>query len=134
VIQPGFEYVPGSISGGTAQDDSDPTGAGLRWIIASILPGESVVLTCRVIIVENRALFNEAEITLADQPDRDSTPSNRDPDEDDIAGIMIFPDNPAPAPALDEPLLIFAVLLLLALARWRLGAPDSRPWRRAGRR
>ncbi len=50
IVLPGFAYVAGSIAGGTANDDSDPTGAGLSWTLATVPAGSPVTLTFDVIV------------------------------------------------------------------------------------
>ncbi len=50
IILPGFTYVLGSMTGGTTQDESDPTGAGLNWDIASVPVGSPVVLTFDAVV------------------------------------------------------------------------------------
>lgn len=50
VILPGFTYVPGSITGGSSSDDTDPTGAGLSWTLASVPVGTPVTLSFDVTV------------------------------------------------------------------------------------
>ena len=50
IVMPGFTYVPGSMSGGTTQDESNPASTGLVWNIASIPAGSPVTLTFDVIV------------------------------------------------------------------------------------
>ena len=50
IILPGFTYVAGSISGGSASDDTDPTGAGLEWTLANVQPGTPITLTFDVTV------------------------------------------------------------------------------------
>ncbi|MGH1468385.1 MAG: isopeptide-forming domain-containing fimbrial protein, partial [Bdellovibrionales bacterium] len=45
VIPGGLTYVPASIAGGAARNDSSPSGSGLTWTAAPLLSGESDVLT-----------------------------------------------------------------------------------------
>ncbi len=50
VVLPGFTYVPGSIAGGSSSDDTDPTGAGLNWTLASVPVGTPVTLSFDVTV------------------------------------------------------------------------------------
>lgn len=50
VVLPGFSYVPGSITGGTSSDDTDPTVAGLSWLLASVPVGTPVTLSFDVTV------------------------------------------------------------------------------------
>ena len=50
IVRPGFTYVAGSIAGGTTSDDSDPTGAGLGWTLASVPVGSPITLTFDVTV------------------------------------------------------------------------------------
>ncbi len=50
IVLAGFTYVPGSISGGSATDESDPAGTGLTWDIASVAVGSPVTLSFDVTV------------------------------------------------------------------------------------
>jgi len=50
VVPAGFTYVAGSIAGGSTSDDTDPTGAGLDWTIASMPVGVPFVLTFDAVV------------------------------------------------------------------------------------
>lgn len=118
VVQPGFEFVPGSIGGG---DERDVSGTTLRWRIYSIPPGSTVQLTFRARVAGRGPLTNFAEITGADQEDRDSFPSNGgNPDEDDDDTVAIMPYTPSPAPALGSWGMLAALLVLVGIARRRM--------------
>ncbi len=45
LVPAGFTYESGSISGGTSNDDTDPTGSGLSWTLNSVVVGTPVFLT-----------------------------------------------------------------------------------------
>ena len=49
VLPNGVTYALGSIAGGDAQTDGDPSGAGLQWVVSSLAPGASVALTYSVL-------------------------------------------------------------------------------------
>ena len=51
IVLPGFTYVPGSIAGGTSSVDTDPTGAGLAWTLASVPVATPFTLTFDVTAV-----------------------------------------------------------------------------------
>ena len=50
IVLPGFTYVPGSIAGGTSSVDTDPTGAGLAWTLASVPVATPFTLTFDVTV------------------------------------------------------------------------------------
>ena len=50
IVLPGFTYVAGSIAGGTSSDDTDPTGVGLGWTLASVPVGTPIDLVFDVIV------------------------------------------------------------------------------------
>ncbi|RYF72473.1 MAG: DUF11 domain-containing protein, partial [Cytophagaceae bacterium] len=77
----GVTYVPGSASAvrGTGTYVAD-TGI---WSIASIAPGDSVVLTLSATVNQPGVWFNKAEVVSADQTDLNSTPNNQSLTEDD---------------------------------------------------
>lgn len=50
IVPAGFSYVPSSISGGDSNDDSDPTGTGLNWNIASLASGTSVTVSFQAVV------------------------------------------------------------------------------------
>jgi len=45
IVLPGFTYEAGSISGGTSNNDTDPTVGGLSWTLASVPVGSPIVLS-----------------------------------------------------------------------------------------
>lgn len=49
-VPAGFTYVPGSISGGDASSDADPTGAGLSWTVNTVLVGSPVSLSFQAVV------------------------------------------------------------------------------------
>ena len=51
VVTPGFNYVPLSISGGASNDDSDPNGSGLSWLLSSVNAGGSVFVDFQAIVL-----------------------------------------------------------------------------------
>jgi len=93
VLSAGYSYLPGSIGGGDVQDDSDPGGTGLNWLISSLLPGNTITLTYQAVILGNASSYdNYAEITDADQPDLDSDPGDGSTDEDDDDVVIVTPN------------------------------------------
>ncbi|MCU0336592.1 MAG: DUF11 domain-containing protein [Sediminibacterium sp.] len=57
----------------------------IRWNIGSIAAnGDTVTLTYRIKATTEGVHFNTAEICTTNERDRDSTPCNNDPNEDDI--------------------------------------------------
>ncbi|MCD6136616.1 DUF11 domain-containing protein, partial [Candidatus Bipolaricaulota bacterium] len=79
----GLTYV--SDNGGGAYD----SGTGV-WSVASLASGSSMSLAISATVDVGTAgstLTNTAEVTVAGQPDPDSTPNNHDPDEDDQSSI-----------------------------------------------
>ncbi len=93
VVPSGYNYVPGSISGGSSRNDSNPAGTGLTWTINSLAPGASTTLTYQAVVLGNAAAYdNYAEISDADQPDIDSDPGDGSTDEDDDDVVTIFPN------------------------------------------
>jgi len=50
IVLPGFTYVAASITGGSSSDDSDPSGSGLSWTLASVPVGSPVTLTFDVTV------------------------------------------------------------------------------------
>ncbi len=50
VVPAGFTYVAGSISGGSTSDDTDPTGAGLSWTLATMPVGTPTVLSFDAVV------------------------------------------------------------------------------------
>lgn len=85
IVPGGFNYVGGSIAGGNNRNESDPSGAGLSWIILSLNSGDSVQLTFQATVKDTGSYINLAQVTASDQDDPDSTPNNDDGDhsEDD---------------------------------------------------
>ena len=73
----GVQYVSSNPSSGTYNPNT-----GL-WLIGDLEPQEQVLLEIFVDVVEPGAITNSAQVTAVDQPDKDSTPNNNDPDEDD---------------------------------------------------
>lgn len=51
VTEPWF-YQPGTIRGGTTRDESDPTGAGLKWTLTELDPGATHVFSFKVMAGE----------------------------------------------------------------------------------
>ena len=45
VVKAGFNYISGSMTGGTVMTDTSPTGTGLDWRLTNLAPGASVTLT-----------------------------------------------------------------------------------------
>ena len=50
LVPAGFTYESGSISGGTSNDESDPTGSGLSWTLNSVAVGTPVFLTFDAVV------------------------------------------------------------------------------------
>ncbi len=47
----GFSYIASSISGGTSSNDSNPSGSGLQWSVASLSPGSTELLTFQATVL-----------------------------------------------------------------------------------
>ena len=76
-----FGYVAGS---------AKPSGVNFNettkvWKVGDLNPGDSATLTFEAILKAEGVSFNKAEITKANEKDRDSTPANNAVGEDDIA-------------------------------------------------
>lgn len=52
VVPAGFSYVAASIAGGDSNSDTDPSGAGLNWVINSLNSGASTVLTFDAVVLQ----------------------------------------------------------------------------------
>ncbi len=70
------------------------------WTVGDVAAGASVSLVITAVADAVGDLTNQAEVTSADQPDRDSTPANGDPTEDDISTATVTPV--APSLAIDK--------------------------------
>jgi len=93
VLPAGYSYIPGSISGGDEQDDIDPNGSGLTWLIYSLSLGDTTTLSYQAEVLGNASSYdNYAEITDADQPDLDSDPGDGSTDEDDDDVVTVTPN------------------------------------------
>ncbi|AUD02040.1 SdrD B-like domain-containing protein [Spirosoma pollinicola] len=79
----GVTYVPASASvvRGTGSYSSGV------WRIASIAPGDSVVLVSKATVNERGVWFNTAEVASADQTDSNSIPNNQSLTEDDYDAV-----------------------------------------------
>lgn len=51
VVTSGFSYVPSSISGGASNNDTDPSGSGLSWSIATLNAGASSFVSFQAIVL-----------------------------------------------------------------------------------
>ncbi len=76
------DVLPGGLSfvSANSSDYNDATGI---WSVASLDPDASVSLEITATVDQAGIYENVAEVTLATQEDRDSTPDNDDPAEDD---------------------------------------------------
>ena len=50
IVKDGFSYQLASIAGGSTRSDSDPTGSGLQWTIASLASGAQTTLTFDAVV------------------------------------------------------------------------------------
>ncbi|NPA31843.1 MAG: DUF11 domain-containing protein, partial [Chloroflexi bacterium] len=90
----GYAYIANSIDGDagssgatiTPDDSNAPT---LKWAVDALQKDERVTLTFQATVNAGGDYTNIAEVTAADQADPDSTPGNRDPNEDDYAAASI---------------------------------------------
>jgi uncharacterized repeat protein (TIGR01451 family) len=91
IVPTGFTYLPGTITGGTSRNDSNPTGTGLTWTIASLAADSNAVLTYQATTLGSGMYDNYVEITAYNQYDFDSRAGNgqQSPDEDDDVTILI---------------------------------------------
>jgi uncharacterized repeat protein (TIGR01451 family) len=96
IVPTGYTYVPGSITGGTSNNDSSPAGSGLTWAIASLVANSSVDLTYQATVLDTGNYDNYAEITAYTQYDYDSRAGNGqqipDEDDDDTIEMLIIHD------------------------------------------
>lgn len=81
-VPSGFEFVSARPETGTYNETTN------IWSIASLASGEStsLLLTGRL---TTDSVTNVAEVSSVDQTDPDSTPNNRDPDEDDYGTVTV---------------------------------------------
>ncbi len=91
VIPAGLTYVPGSITGGDSNDDTDlPV---LTWDINSMTSGASAFLTFQTTVDIVGTSTNVAEVIAVDQTDPDSAPDNNDgfpyEDDEDDASVTV---------------------------------------------
>ena len=61
------------------------------WVILALPAGESATLTYFGKLKNLKTVVNTAEVTRSDQSDPDSVPGNGNPDEDDIATVIVEP-------------------------------------------
>ena len=61
------------------------------WTVGTLASGSSATLTITATVDTGGAKTNTGEVTKADQPDRDSTPGNHNPAEDDQKSVTITP-------------------------------------------
>ncbi|MDJ0791011.1 MAG: SdrD B-like domain-containing protein [Acidimicrobiia bacterium] len=88
VLPAGASYTTHAASQGAFD-----SGSGI-WTVGGLANGGSATLQITTTIVAAGDVTNTAEVTAADQPDVDSTPSNGDPTEDDqdsdtVTGLLI---------------------------------------------
>ncbi|HEU0291727.1 MAG TPA: sortase [Anaerolineales bacterium] len=83
VVPSGYTYVPASITGGTTNNDANPSTSGLTWTINSLPSGASANLIYQVTVLASGIYDNYAEITSHTEIDVDSTPGNASTTEDD---------------------------------------------------
>ena len=79
VVPAGITYVPGSITGGTASNDADPSGVGLSWTLAQLDPTQSAVLTFQATVDSRTAdstILNTLSNISLDQVDSNATPDD----------------------------------------------------------
>ncbi|MGI9301499.1 MAG: DUF11 domain-containing protein, partial [Gammaproteobacteria bacterium] len=87
-VPPVLTYVPASIAGAEARDDTDPVGAGLVWTTGGISAGGQIALTFQVTVNAEAGgtITTSAAVTL-DQTDTNATVD--DPDEDIV--VQTYP-------------------------------------------
>lgn len=83
VLPPGLELVTASASQGTYD-----AATGL-WHVGTVPVNKNAVLTMAATVAQEGAYVNTAEVILANERDRDSTPGNHDPTEDDQSSATV---------------------------------------------
>jgi uncharacterized repeat protein (TIGR01451 family) len=85
IVPTGVTYVPGSIAGGSSQNEVDPAGTGLEWTVASIpgsAPGNQINLTFRAVVDAGArglgSITNTGSLVSLDQTDSDPSNDNDD--------------------------------------------------------
>ncbi len=76
ILPPGLTYQVGTMIGGDLKNESDPTGAGLRWTINSLLSGESKTVTFNAQIdsgAGGMSITNTSDIFSIDQTEENLT-------------------------------------------------------------
>lgn len=81
----GLEYVSHSVSQG-AYDQA--TGA---WAVGTVQSGANATLNISARVRSFARIVNAAEVSKSDQPDKDSTPGNGVPSEDDSSSVPLTP-------------------------------------------
>jgi len=79
----GVSYVSSSPSQGSFDVLSG------RWTVGTVPPGTNVTLRIVAQVTQFGPQINSTEVVAADQHDRDSTPGNNMPDEDDQAAVTV---------------------------------------------
>jgi uncharacterized repeat protein (TIGR01451 family) len=89
VLPAGLTFVSSSASQGSYSSSNG------TWTVGNLASGGNATLTIiATVSVPSTApspLTNTAEVSAADQPDRDSTPNNRNPTEDDQSSVTVTP-------------------------------------------
>ncbi|MGB0929947.1 MAG: T9SS type A sorting domain-containing protein [Chitinophagales bacterium] len=86
ILPEGFEYVRGTMTMGEYLDDLGV------WVIGDIPPFETQTMEITATIEVFDSLTYTCEVRTSNVPDVDSTPSNFDPNEDDIDSLTIYID------------------------------------------
>lgn len=74
----------------TASRGSYNVATGL-WTVGSLAANASATLTIEATVISGATIVNTAQVNAAGQPDKDSTPANNDPNEDDQASVQLTP-------------------------------------------
>jgi len=85
----GFAIVPGSVTNSGVYNVGDNT---ITWSGLTIPSGHIIPLQFKATILSTPSYTNTAEVIASDQFDPDSTPDNKDPNEDDQSSAAIVLD------------------------------------------
>ncbi|MBO9585032.1 MAG: DUF11 domain-containing protein [Flavobacterium sp.] len=85
----GFAIVPGSVTYSGVYNVGDNT---ITWSGLTVPSGHIIPLQFKATILSTRSYVNTAEVIASDQYDPDSTPNNKNPNEDDQSSAAIVLD------------------------------------------